>query len=131
MKDLMFKATDKAAWDAFALASGLTVADGDITFVAPGFSMSEIGAIAIAPPVFDAEGNLVTPAVMDEHHHVNVRVLTPVVMSDDEPPVEIDVCATLAAGGVGVVWLDPSTVSSPSRIWAGGMNYWQQPQAAE
>lgn len=126
MQDLMFKATDKAAWDAFALASGLTIANGDITFVAPGFVISEIGAIAITPSVFDTEGNLVTPAVMDEHHHVNVRVLTPVVMSNDDPPVEVNVCATLAAGGPGVEWVDPATVSSPERIWAGGMNYFTQ-----
>lgn len=123
MKDLMFKATDKAAWDAFALASGLTVTDDGLTFAAPGILISEIGAIATTPPVFDAEGNMVTPAVMDEHHHVNVRVMQPFVMSDDDPPVEIDVCAALAAGGAGVAWLDPATVSSPSRIWAGGMDY--------
>lgn len=121
MNDLMFKADSKAAWDAFVE-----------TFPeAAAILVDEIGPVVITRDVFDAEGNLVTPAVMDEHHHVNVRVLTPFVMSDDEPPVEIDVCAALAAGGVGVVWLDPSTVSSPSRIWAGGMNYWTPSVGAE
>lgn len=112
MQDLMFKATDKAAWDAFALVSGLTVTDEDVTFVAPGILISEIGAIATTPPVFDAEGNMVTPSVMDEHHHVNVRVLSDAVD-----------CEELSLGGTGVEWIDPATVSSPNRIWAGGMNY--------
>jgi hypothetical protein len=105
MNDLMFKADDKAAWDAFVE----TFPEGATVLV------DEIGPVVTTPAVYDGEGNLVTPAVMDEHHHVNVRVITP-----------LEVCSTLAAGASGVVWIDPVTVSSPSRIWAGGMNYWVQ-----
>jgi hypothetical protein len=49
----------------------------------------------------------------DTAYHINVRL-----MSDT-------VAATLAQGSDGVTWLDPDTVNSPSRIWAGGMNYWK------
>lgn len=105
MLDLMFKATDKAAWDAW-----LESLD-DETKAA--ILIDEIGPIIITPAVIDTDGEITTPAVMDAKHHVNVRV-----MSD-----AID-AAALAAGGTGVTWVDPATVETPSREWAGGMNYW-------
>lgn len=113
MDDLMFKATDKAAWDAFAA-----------TFPAADILIDEIGTIVITPAGLDDDGAVVEEAVIDDHWHVNVRVQRPFIQSDDEEPVEIDVCAVLAAGGPGVEWIDPAIVTSPERIWAGGMNYW-------
>lgn len=102
MNDLMFKATDKAAWDAFAE-----------TFPETGILIDEIGPIVITPAVLDETGEIVEGAVIDLSHHVNVRVL-----SDS-----ID-CFELAQGAPGVEWIDPSIVTSPDRIWAGGMNYY-------
>lgn len=102
MYDLMFKATDKAAWDAFAG-----------TFPETGILVDEIGQILITPPVLDANGNIITPVVIDEAYHVNVRII-----SD-----EVD-CSILANGAPGVNWINPTTVTSPERIWAGGMNYY-------
>lgn len=84
MFDLMFKATDKPAWDAFAAT------------LPEGILIDEIGPI---------EG---TPG-----YHVNIRVM------DDA----VD-CAALAQGYHYVQWIDPDTVATPQRIWAGGMNYW-------
>lgn len=112
MNDLMFKATDKAAWDAFALASGLALQVDEAVVPAPGILIDEIGPIVITPAVLDEQGEIVTPAVIDEAHHVNVRVMSR----------SIDLAA-LAAGGSGVEWIDPAIVTSPERIWAGGMNY--------
>lgn len=117
--DLMFKATDKAAWDAFAAS------------FTPDILTDEIGPIVITPAILDENGEVITPAVIDNAHHVNIRVLNPFIMSTDEEPVEIDVCATLAAGGPGVEWVDPAIVTSPERIWAGGMNYWSPVVAEE
>ena len=114
--DLMFKATDKAAWDVFAL-----------TFPAEAeIGISEIGPIVTTPAVLDEDGEIVTPAVVDSDWHTNVRVLRPVITTtDDEGTVtEIDVCAVLAQGGPGVAWIDPADVATPARIWAGGMSYW-------
>lgn len=116
MFDLMFKATHKAAWDAY-----LAALPEDVT---PLLLVDEIGPIVITPAVLDEQGEVFTEAVIDPAHHVNVRVLKPVTQSNDEEPVEIDVCAFLAAGGPGVEWIDPAIVTSPERIWAGGMNYW-------
>ena len=113
MKDLMYKATNKAAWDAFAA----TIPDGLL--------IDEIGPIMVTPPVLNEAGEIVTPAVMDNAHHVNVRVLTPIISHTDESgTITFDVCAQMSLGGEGVDWIDPATVNSPSRIWAGGMNYW-------
>jgi hypothetical protein len=46
-------------------------------------------------------------------YHVNVRIT-------GEADFEL-----LAEGAEGVEWVDPDTVETPSRIWAGGMNYWK------
>lgn len=102
--DLMFKATDKPAWDAWA----------ETALAVPDVLIDEIG------PIGSAAGE------MGEAHYVNVRVLRPVFTSvDDQGNVtETDVCAELASGGAGVEWIDPASVSTPSRIWAGGMCYW-------
>lgn len=93
MMDLMFKATDKVAWDAFAAT------------LPEGILIDEIGPI---------EGSV--------GHHVNIRTI---IDSVD--------CAVLAAGGDGVEWINPVIVTSPERIWAGGMNYWmpmvEEPEA--
>ena len=115
--DLMFKATDKAAWDSFVTSWPNTFTD---------ILVDEIGPIVTTPAVLDEDGEIVTPAVVDDHWHTNVRVLRPVITTTDEEGTvtEIDVCAVLAQGGEGVAWIDPDTVSSPSRIWAGGMSYW-------
>ena len=115
--DLMFKATTKAAWDSFVTSWPDTFTD---------ILVDEIGPIVTTPAVLDEDGEIVTPAVVDDHWHTNVRVLRPVITTTDEEGTvtEIDVCAVLAQGGEGVAWIDPDTVSSPSRIWAGGMSYW-------
>ena len=106
MKDLMFKADTKAAWDAYVAAMPETET--------PVLMIDEIGPVMLAPSVMGAGGEIETPAVMDDAHHVNVRVL-----SDDE-----GLLMSLAAGNADVHWIDPSTVSTPARIWSGGMNYW-------
>ncbi len=96
MYDLMFRATTKAAWNAWTLSVGL---------------IDEIGPVVTTPAVLGPNGTVITLAVLDERHHVNVRI------AEQDPVV-------LAAGGVGVEWIDPTTVNNPRRIWAGGMNYW-------
>lgn len=114
MNDLMFKATDKAAWDAFAA-----------TFPAADILIDEIGPIVITPAVIAPDGTVVTPAVVDPLFHVNIRVQRTVIQEGDQ---EVNVCPELAQGGAGVDWIDPAEVASPDRIWAGGMNYWMPEQ---
>lgn len=111
--DMMFKATTKKAWDAFAANSSFVLDFDGVAFPISGVMIDEIGAIMLEPPVINQDGDITTPAVMDGSHHVNLRI-----EGGAADP------ATLAAGGEGVEWIDPATVFTPARVWAGGMNYW-------
>ena len=117
--DLMYRATDKAAWDAYAAQVGLT-ADGYPT----GCYIDEIGPIVVTPAVISEDGTILTPAVMDDRHHVNVRIVHLPQTTDEEGTVTVKTMADLAAGNSDVEWIDPSTVDNPRRIFAGGMSYW-------
>jgi hypothetical protein len=122
--DLMYRATDKAAWDAYAAIVSLT-SDGQPL----GCYIDCIGQIVTTPAVIDPEtGDVVSPAVVDEHFHVNVR-LTQIAGPMPDPVPEDYVQqghdpAVLAQGGEGVEWVDPASVDNPRRIWAGGMSYY-------
>lgn len=113
MFDLMFKATSKKAWDDYAAANGLVLDFEGVAFPASGVMIDEIGAVMLEPPVIDQDGEITTPAAMDGNHHVNLRVED----GGADP-------AMLAAGSAGVEWINPASVATPARIWAGGMNYW-------
>ena len=123
MVDLMFKAADRAAWGAFTAEVGLTD-DGNPN----GCLIDEIGPIVVTPAVINPDGSILTPAVLDNSHHVNVRLTQiagplPDPLPDDYVQQGHDP-AVLAAGCTHVSWVDPATVDNPRRIWAGGMNYW-------
>ena len=123
MMDMMYRATDKATWDAYAASKGLT-ADG----MPSGCYIDEIGPIVTTPAVISEDGTILTPAVMDDRHHVNVRVTQiagplPDPLPDGYVQQGHDL-AVLAQGGAGVEWVDHTTVDNPRRIWAGGMSYW-------
>jgi hypothetical protein len=114
--DLMMKADDEAAWDAYISSLPENIASVLL--------IDEIGPIVITPAVLDENGDVVEEAVIDPAYHVNVRVTHPTVQSGGDEPVDIDVCAFIAEGGDEVYWINSDTVTSPDRIWAGGMNYW-------
>ena len=134
MMDLMYRATDKATWDAYAASKGLTATDGENTY-SLGCYIDEIGPVVTTPAVISGDGTILTPAVMDDRHHVNVRVTQiagplPDPLPDDYVQQGHDL-AVLAQGGAGVEWVDPATVDNPRRIWAGGMRYWVPDAVAE
>lgn len=113
MYDLMYKSTDKTTWDAFMLSSGLAVENEGAAYLAPNVLVDEIGPIVITPAVLAPDGTVITPAVVDEAWHVNVRLL------DDSFDIPV-----LADGDANTEWINPADVSTPARIWAGVMNYW-------
>lgn len=117
--DLMYRATTKAAWDAYAASMGLTV-EGMPT----GCYIDEIGPIVQTPAVIGPDGEIVTPPVMDDRHHVNVRIVNLPQSVDEEGTVIITTMADLAQGNADVEWVDPALVNNPRRIFAGGMSYW-------
>lgn len=102
MQDLMMKATTKETWGAFAA-----------TLPSDGILVDEIGPIITTPATIGPDGEIVTPAVVDDHWHVNLRIISP----DIDP-------AVIAQGAPGVEFVDSAIVTSPERIWAGGMNYY-------
>ena len=88
----MVRATDKATFDAQALAVGLKVytnpaqdevLDGEGSVITPavpasgalvpakGITITEMGPLVLTPAVLDAEGTVVTPAVLDTRYHAN------------------------------------------------------------
>ena len=89
----MVRATDKATFDAQALAVGLKVYQnpaipavidpetGEVITPAveasgplipsPGTTITELGPLVLTPGTYDEEGNELTPPVMDNRYHVN------------------------------------------------------------
>jgi hypothetical protein len=127
--DLMYRATDEATWDAWAAIVSLTYEDRS-----NGCYIDEIGPVVVTPAVVGPDGDITTPAVMDDRYHVNVRLTQiagprPDPLPEDYVPQGHDP-AVLTQGGPGVEWIDPVTVNNPRRIWAGGMNYYM-PIASE
>lgn len=110
MIDLMFRADSQAAWTAFAASAGYTRDADGAAVPTEGVSIDEIGPVVTTPAVLDDEGEIITDAVLDQRHHVNVR------LDCDAPPM---------ISGPGVEWIDPATVTTPARIFAGGMTYWR------
>ena len=89
----MIRATDKATFDALALEVGLKVhmnpavpavtdpdtgeivtpaveASGSVV-PARGVTITELGPHVLTPVAYDADGAVVTPAIIDTRHHVN------------------------------------------------------------
>jgi len=121
--DLMYRAADEATWDAWAAIVSLTYGDRP-----NGCYIDEIGPVVVTQAVLGPDGEIITPAVMDNRYHVNVRLTQiagprPDPLPEDYVPQGHDP-AVLAQGGPGVEWLNPAVVEHPCRIWAGGMSYW-------
>jgi len=121
--DLMYRAADEATWGAWAAIVSLTYGDRP-----NGCYIDEIGPAVVTPAVVGPDGEIITPAVMDDRYHVNVRLTQiagprPDPLPEDYVPQGHDP-AVLAQGGPGVEWLNPAVVEHPCRIWAGGMSYW-------
>lgn len=153
MRDYFLRCETKAAWDAFAASEGWTVEitppdaggwvkAGEGTVVpAPGVNIDEIGPVVTIPGVYDPEtGEEITPPVIDNWHHVNLRLL------DDAPPSGRHLFRTDVGGKVvmhgedravevgeppnRIQVIDPADIETPIRIWAGGMYMAELPEAA-
>lgn len=78
----------------------------DITTVSYGSQyiiLDLIGPVVLVPGEYDEEFNEITPPVIDDAYHVNLRI-----MDNTEFPVELETYKI--------------AVSNPRRIFAGGMN---------
>ena len=109
MKDFMYAAVDKDTWRQVAIEQGVASAemdeDGMMTLVYnEGYHADHIGQI---PP--------------DTRFHVNLRVL-----GDDVEREFIRSKRYRPRTDSGVDWVDPETVTSPQRVWLGGMDYFAE-----
>lgn len=96
--DAALRSDTLAAWEKAAVNAGLCLAESEEhprkrghLQNAPGVSISHIGPVVTTPAVTDALGEVITPAVMDTRHHVNVRLngaaMAAVEVDEDGNPI--------------------------------------------
>ena len=83
MIDIVLRCFSRARWLAVATNRGIIDANGNPN---PGFSVDEIGNLVLTPAVIDANGNVITPAVMDTWWTVNLRLTGQVAGDDEDAP---------------------------------------------
>ena len=148
--DTCIRATDRDTWVQAALSQNLLYRDpitevdpetGEETIVgyhdeihtSKGANITEIGPVVLTPAVLDAEGNVVTPAVMDNRFHLNMRLDEPLLSKSDEngyplwqktallwmqygqPVVPNNEERAKAVSGVEMI--DPDSINNPDRVW--------------
>lgn len=74
-----------------------------VTYGSEYIILDRIGSVTLSMGEYDAEGNELTPPVIDDAYHVNLRI-----MDSTEFPVELEEYKI--------------PVNNPRRIFAGGMN---------
>ena len=134
MVDTLLRADTEADWIAGAYYYDLLSADedGNVT-AAPGVDIDYIGAVVLTPAVLDDEGNEVTPAVVDNRLHINLRISGAALAKVDEngyPKWQTMALNWVREGDVavpnnqevgksfyGVTQIDPDTIRIPKRVW--------------
>lgn len=152
--DTCIRATDRDTWVQAALSQNLLYRDpiiekttdeatGEVTETIVGYedeikasagaNITEIGPVVLTPAVLDDEGNEITPAVMDNRFHLNMRISEPLLSKADEngyplwqktallwmtygQPVKPN-SAEQAKDVQGVQMIDPDSIRNPYRIW--------------
>ncbi len=134
--DLIVRADTAADLYAAAEAENLMVRDDeDRLRPAIGVNIDPLGPVVTTPAELDAEGNVVTPATMDNRFHANIRIEAPALTNTDaggyenwkttaikwtqygEPDTGIN-AEESALKLANVALIDPVTIKSPARIWA-------------
>lgn len=133
MIDLMIRADTRADFRQVAVATGLIeIVDGEV-IVAPGVDLDPIGPIVKTPAVMSGM-TVVTPAVMDNRWHCNMRISRAAVEREEDGTRPrwvkwitrwhkdgvADGVANKSEVGVKllkITFIDPSTISTPKRVW--------------
>ena len=150
MVDAYIRCADLATFEAAALVAGLkyevmeTITDPDTGEettqgtgeykVAKGVHIDHLGPVVITRGTYDEDGTELTAPVMDNRHHVNIRLTDPALSRVDEYGVlkwekwamawslggADDTQINAAEVGKvmqGVSLIDPDTIASPARVW--------------
>jgi hypothetical protein len=148
--DTCIRATDRDTWIQAALSQKLLYRDPitetdpetgekiivgyhDEIHISAGANITEIGNAVLTPAVLDAEGNVTTPAVMDNRFHLNMRIAEPLLSKEDENGYPLWQKTALlwmqygqpvqpnnherAKAVSGVEMIDPDSISQPDRVW--------------
>lgn len=147
--DASLRCKDRAAFDAAAKHAGLlyevtetavdeegvstTVGTGEFA-LSKGVDIDHIGPVVLTPATHDSEGVVVTPAVLDNRHHVNFRLTESALTGVDQygvlnwhkwsmawtvggtldtEPNKSEVAVSLYE----VSLIDPATITSIARRW--------------
>lgn len=134
MVDSMLRSDNKVTFEAAALTQGLLVEGEGELVPAPGANIDVIGPIPTTPGTYDDEGNELTPPVMDNRYHVNLRITGPMMISrNTEGLLKHEVTAlNWSQHGTktkksnksetgktlyGITQLDMDSVNTPWRVW--------------
>lgn len=101
--------------------------------VSRGAHITEIGPIELVPAVLDEEGEVISPAIIDNRFHLNMRITEPLLSKSDEDGYPLWKKTALlwmsygrpakpnseekAKEVVGVEMIDPDTIKNPDRVW--------------
>ena len=150
MLDAVVRATDEATFEAAArwaelkyevtetvtdLETGETATQGTGEWAtAKGVHINHLGPAVITPGTYDEDGTELPAPVMDNRHHVNIRLTDPALSRVDDYGVikwekwamawsfggEDDTQINAQEVGKvmqGVSLIDPDTIASPTRVW--------------
>lgn len=118
--DMIVRADTHGYWRNVAEDWGLIDADENPML---GVTIDPIGPVETTPAVFDALGAVVTPAITDNRHHLNLRVATDFNWRPFASKWTQDGSATVSNASENgkrfyrVTLIDPDTISTPSRVF--------------
>lgn len=139
--DLMVWASTREQFITGMVQNGLaTYEDGFLT-PTEGVAIDELGPITKTPATYDAEGNEITPAVIVDGHHVNLRAygefaeqvtyglpqegdvfqrthLLQIIQDLDFKPITEEGVPAGYEGPNGVRLFDPGVINRRARVWA-------------
>jgi hypothetical protein len=128
MRDFMYVAETKDLWREYAISNGIAHAedtpDGLLLVYNPGFHADHIGRVMTDPGEYDHSvfpPTELTPPTYDERFHVNLRVV-----GQDVEEGFIRDKVYKAGETIGVMWVEPEQVTTPVRVWLGGMEYFSE-----
>jgi hypothetical protein len=139
--DLMVWASTREQFITGMVANGLATYEDDILTATEGVLIDELGPITKTPATFDDEGNEITPAVIVDGHHVNLRAygefaeqvtyglpqegdvftrthLLQIIQDLDFVPITEEGVPAKYEGPNGVRLFDPDVINRRARVWA-------------
>jgi hypothetical protein len=119
MRDVLIRATSAEVWRAAAIAHRLLIAEGAGYRPARGIDMVEIGPAVLSPGLYDAgTGEEIVAPVIDQRHHVNLRVSGP-ALTDIDPDTGLPVWQALELVWIGYGSLAPANAAEVAYLLGG------------